>query len=63
MIWTKTNVDGDDDDDDGGGEEATCRVLRLHVDKKHSSHCTMWLSFSKSSSRDNLFLCSHFIEI
>ena len=25
--------------------------------------CTMWLSFSKSSSRENLFLCSHFIEI
>ena len=28
-----------------------------------SHHCTMWLSFSKSSSRENLFLCSHFIEI
>ena len=26
-------------------------------------HCTMWLSFSKSSNRENLFLCSHFIEI
>ena len=26
-------------------------------------HCTMWLSFCKSSSRENLFLCSHFIEI
>ena len=25
--------------------------------------CTMWLSFSKSGSRENLFLCSHFIEI
>ena len=25
--------------------------------------CTMWLSFSKSSGRENLFLCSHFIEI
>ena len=27
------------------------------------SHCTMWLSFCKSGSRENLFLCSHFIEI